>query len=393
MKIGYVLNVFPKLSEMFVLNEIIELRKLGHEIIIFSVYASSEKIKHSEVDEYDLLKNTYYLPPLKKPLNAVKTAIASLGFFGWGYPASDFNEKLIGIAAAKRFSKIARREKIDVIHSHFNTISTHTAMLMSKLTGIPYTFTAHAFDIFVNNSPKVLRTRIDNSNFAVTESKFNQRYMAGLSGCSEERIKVVHIYPNIDTIKKIPKPKKHDKEINLISVARLVEKKGLTYSIDAIKKIVRKYPDVKYTIIGKGPLEAELKEKIAALSLEKNVILVSELPNIDVLRQINNSDIFVMACIKAKNGDMDGTPNSILEAMALGVPVVSTKLAGIPEVISDGKEGLLVEPKNSEQLTEAIIRLIEDKGLRSKIIKNAKIKIDNEFNAHKEIKKLIALWS
>jgi len=264
-------------------------------------------------------------------------------------------------------------------------------MLMSKKLSLPFTFTVHAFDIFINPNMKALKRRINNSLQTIAISKLNKNYLENLTDI-RKKIKVIHACPNLDRINKTKKNKKSSKgKFNLISVARLVEKKGIKYAILALKELIPKY-NLNYLIIGKGPLKKELAALIRKLKLEKNIKLIEALTNRELLEKIKESDVFLLPCIKAKNKDVDGIPVALMEAMALEKPIVSTIISGIPELVENKKNGFLVEPKNIKQLTTTIKNLLEDKKLRMKIGKNAKKKIEKEFNIHKEVNKLLKIW-
>lgn len=392
MKIGYILKNFPKLSETFILNEIIELKKKGHEVTIFSINSPQESIIPPEIKLFNLLDNAFYLPD-QKFSNRLKFKLKALGFFDWKYPLENLREKFLAITAANYFSEIAKELKLDVLHAHFNGITTRVAMLMSKKLSLPFTFTVHAFDIFVNPNIRALKKRINNSLQTITISNFNKHYLENLTNI-RKKIRVIHACPALNKISeyKKKKNKKDNKEgFNLISVARLVEKKGIGYVILALKELVPKY-NLNYIIIGKGPLENELSVLIKKLKLERNIKLIGPLTNREVLKKIKESDIFLLPCIKAKDKDIDGIPVALMEAMALKTVVISTKISGIPELIENEKEGFLVEPKNIKQLATTIEKLLKDKQLRMKIGKNAKKKIEKEFNIHKEVNKLLKIW-
>jgi glycosyltransferase involved in cell wall biosynthesis len=152
------------------------------------------------------------------------------------------------------------------------------------------------------------------------------------------------------------------------------------------------YPEIKYSIIGSGPLEKELKELAKSLNLQNNINFLGNLSDDSLNDESKKATIFMLPCVMAKNGDMDGIPVALMESMYLGIPVVSTTISGIPELIKNGKEGILVEPKNVEQLTIAMKLLLKDKELRFKIGLNGRKKIKNDFNIQNEINKLFEIW-
>lgn len=390
MKIGYVLYAFPALSESFILNEIVELLKKGHEVTIFSLSRSQDNIFHNEVEEYELLKRTHFLPAQPNYLSKLRFRLFSLGTFGWKYPSEDLKSKTFSIAAAKYYFKIAKKLDLDVIQSHFNRVAAHTAMLLGQYLGVPYTFTAHAVDIFVVPNIIALKTRMEKAKAVITPSYYNREYLHTLTDVDKNKINVVRACLNIEKFKHI---KRNPDDFRILTVCRLVEKKGLKYSILAIKKILHEFPETSYRIVGSGPLENELKKLVDQLGLKENIKFLGDITDDSLIFELSKATIFVLPCIQAKNGDMDVCPLTLQEAMIARVPVVSTIIASIPELIENKKEGLLVEPKNVKQLVEAMKNLLEHKNLRKMLGENGRKKIENNFNISYEVKKMLEIWS
>ncbi len=427
MKIGYILKIFPKISEKFVTNEILELIKMGHEIYIFSIFHPNEKIinrekvVHSEISEYNLLRSTFYPPHIQR--SVLELSGYSKLFLTQNIYVQKLHDNLC-IDVANYFAKVIEDNdiKLDVIHAHFATEPTYVAYKMSKILNIPFTFMAHAFDIFINPDIKSLKEKIENASAIMTPSYYNKEYLSNLiSGIDKNKIFVVRACPNIDELKLLgdryryryrdrdrnrdkDKNNENDKnennendknennEFNILSISRLVEKKGIKYGILAIKELIREYPEINYNIIGSGPLERNLKKLIRTLEIENNVKIIQNLDNNALMTEFNKATIFILPCIKAKNGDMDGIPVSLMESMYLQIPTISTKISGIPELIENNIDGLLVEDKNVGQLVESLKILYINKDLRIKIGNNGKDKVENNFNIHKEAKKLIEIW-
>ena len=386
-RIGYVLAKFPVISETFILNEIVELIKQGHEVFIFSLIHSKNKIIHKQIIKYGLLKKTYY--PSRLYLDVVLDLFDIKTLKSLKYNERKLLRKISGIALANNIYKKAKKLNLDVIHAHFNSLQTFVAMILSKQLNIPFTFTTHAFDIFINPDKKALQERINNSKYTITISNFNVKYIRNLVKINKEKLKVIHASPPIYDLKKI---KSKICENRLISVGRLVEKKGLIYALKAVKELKEKFPKIEYLIIGGGPQKSKLEHYIKSNNLSNNVKIIGPLAHKNTLKLINSSSIFILPCIKAKNGDMDGIPVSIMEAMYLKKPVISTFLSGIPELITNNKEGLLVKPKSIKQLTEAMRKLLKNRDLRYKLGLNAYRKVNKEFDIRKEVNKLIGLW-
>jgi glycosyltransferase involved in cell wall biosynthesis len=263
-------------------------------------------------------------------------------------------------------------------------------MCISKLTGIPFTFTGHAFDIFVNPNAKVLKEEMENSSAVITPSYYNKNYLHELTGVNKDKIHVIRACPNIERLKSIIKREKD--AFTILTVARLVEKKGIKYGILAIKGLIKEFPELQYRIVGSGPLENELKEVVKSLNLENSVKFLGSLDGDSLMNELNRATIFILPSVRAKNGDMDGIPVSLMEAMYLQIPTISTTISGIPELIENRKEGFLAEQKNIEQLANAMNFFLEDCDLRIKMGENGRKKIEKEFNIHKEIEKLLKIW-
>ncbi|NMX21369.1 hypothetical protein C5S30_02805 [ANME-1 cluster archaeon GoMg4] len=384
MKIGYIVGVFPKLSETFILNEIAELVKGEHEVFIFSIFHPKESIVQPEVTEYNLLEKTYYAPSyLKLSLEVLKPDSLFL------YKHKHILNKFYCIAVARYFSKIIKKLDLDILHAHFANEPTFTAMLISKLTGIPFTFTGHAFDIFIDPDVKALKERMENASAVITPSYYNKNYLHDLTGIDKDKIHVVRACPNIERFKEV----KRDEDFpTILTVGRLVEKKGIKYGILAIKELVKEFPEIQYRIVGSGPLESELKELAKSLNLENSVKFLGSLDGDSLLDELSKATIFVLPCVKAENGDMDVCPLTLQEAMIAQTPVIATNLASIPELIENREEGLLIEPKNVEQLVKAISTLLEDESLRKRWGEKGLEKIEKDFNIHTEVEKLLRVW-
>ena len=387
MKIGYVLNQFPKLSESFITTEIAVLIDKGHEVSIFSINQAKETVTQREVKDYKLLNRTQYSPTHNRLGKTLKTCFNCLGSFGWSYPAETFATKLSTIYKSKHFSKNAAN--LDVLHAHFNSPSTHVAMLMSKKLGIPFTFTVHAFDLFVNPNVKVLKKRVEEAKAVVAISNFNKQIVCNLTGIEPEKVHVIRACPMLNKFKAV---KSQNGSFTAVTVARLVEKKGIKYAILAIKELVKDYPNIQYNIVGSGPLEGELRALVGLCGLEQNVAFLGHLDDESLIEELRRATMFILPCICTKNGDMDGIPVSLMEAMYLELPVISTKISGIPELIEDNQEGILIKPKDCKQLSDAIKTLLDNEKMRIKLGKNGKKKIETTFNINTETAKLVDVW-
>lgn len=393
MKIGYVLKIFPKISEKFVTNEILELIKMGHDVHIFSIYhpnkrfMGKEKIVHDEISEYGLLSKTYYSQYVQRSILELSGYVS----LATGHHPDNVLHNGLCTDVASHFASVVKEKglNLDMIHAHFATEQTFVAIKMSKMLDVPCTCMAHANDIFINPDAKSLREKFENVSAIATPSYYNKDYIHNLTGVGKDKIFVIRACPSIDELKDL---KRIEDGYNILSISRLTEKKGIKYGIIAIKELVKEYPGIMYKIIGSGPLEKDLKRLIRSLDIEDNVKIIGNLDNNMLNNEFNKTTAFILPCIEAKNGDMDGIPVSLMEAMYLKIPVISTKLSGIPELIESGVDGLLVGANDSKQLSNAIRILLTNKDLRTKMGNSGRQKIEKDFNISKEVEKLTNIW-
>ena len=362
-KIGYFLNSFPKLSETFILSEMLELQRKGVSINVFALREGKEKIlqKGSE----GLLRDAWFSTStsrmqklgclfrvaMRHPLRLVRLIRFIRQKVG--------DEKLWALKETMYFGGAVINRKIDHIHAHFALEAAEKAMLVSLLTGTPYSFHAHAVDIFVYQ--KLLKEKMKYSKFISTACFYGKRFLNQFyPEYPDDRIHVIRVGIDMNTFWPAKKTDKNSSKeaFRISSAARLVEKKGFQYLINAAGILKKEGLKFKVTIVGDGPEEVDLHRLIRESKVEDEVRLVGP-RNSDYIREVlNNSNLFVLPCITAGNGDVDATPTSILEAMAMEVPVVSTAVSGIPEIVPQ-RAGILVPEKDSERLAEAIKRIYE----------------------------------
>lgn len=219
-------------------------------------------------------------------------------------------------------------------------------------------------------------------------SKFIQK-KAIEKGFSRQKT-LVH-YIGIDT-ESFPKPLKSKNGKTILHVARLVEKKGTRYLLEAFSKIFLHVKDAKLLIIGEGDLKQELKNLSKKLKIDKNVSFLGSMPNTNVKQYMAQSDIFVLPSVEAKSGDSEGLGMVFLEASCMGLPIVATKHGGIPEVVKDGQSGFLVDEKSVKQLSEKILILLKNDDLRIKMGKAGKKFVKENFDIKKQTEKLEQIY-
>lgn len=390
MKIAYVLGIFPKLSESFILNEIVELLKRGHDVQIFSIYLLREDVEHKEVKEYNILERSHYfsfnqvfkvniINLLKYFLKGVVQDLCEFKIY---VNILIFNLKLA------YFATIMKKNDVELIHAHFATMGT-VARRLSKILGLPYTLTAHAFDIYLNPDTDELRNVMDNAGSIVTISEVNKKYLESKIGITNT-IDVIRCGIDLDKFN-TKRRSGINTRIKMLTVSRLVEKKGMEYLIRAIPIVIRETPNCDLTIVGSGPLNDYLLKLVHDLNIEGYVQFKGDVSDPELMQYYEKADMFILPCIIAQNGDRDGIPVAIMEAMAMELPVISTWVSGIPELVEDGISGILVSQKDEKAIANAVIKLYKDRHLRLVMAKNGRKIIEKKFNIVLETEKLIEI--
>lgn len=424
MKLAYVINAFPKLSESFVLNEIIELLKNGHDVQIFSIRIPWEEVVHDDVGKYHILERTHYFS-FKKILktNLIRFSkyliciiiqdVCDIRIFKQAASKAIYEKRLIAhpnkksqIYIIERFGMfcihrfilnlkmayfvtILDKNNVELIHTHFATMGD-IARRLSKMLQLPYTLTAHAADIYQNPDADELRKVMDDAESIVTISEYNKKYLSNNIGVSN-RIEVVRCGINLNKFH-LNRETNVDGIAKILVVARLIEKKGLEYLIKAMPLVIAKIPNCELTIVGSGPLNDFLHQLVNEMVVGKYVQFRGSVPDSELMQCYENTDMFVLPCTIEKNGNQDGIPVAIMEAMAMGLPVISTSVSGIPELVENGVSGLLVQPMDENALADAMIELLDNPDMRHNMGQNARKRIADEFNVEIEVGKQVALW-
>jgi glycosyltransferase involved in cell wall biosynthesis len=278
--------------------------------------------------------------------------------------------------------------QITHLHAHFATTSTTVAQITSAITGVPFSFTAHAKDIFHQDNDFVaLATKFEQAKRAITVSDFNYHYLT--QELSVDREKVVKIYNGLD-LDQFPYSSPEQRESMICAIGRLVEKKGFCDLITACQQLKLQGINFQCEIIGDGELKHELQQQINDLELKDIVTLKGSLPQQEIKQHLRQAAVFAAPCVVGEDGNRDGLPTVLLESMALGTPCVSTDVTGIPEVILDGQTGLMVEQRNPKSLAGALERLLKQTQLRVSLSQQARLLIESQFNIHTNAKKIRA---
>jgi glycosyltransferase involved in cell wall biosynthesis len=373
MTMVYILGAFPKVSETFIAGEIAALRRQGIDVTVFSLRRSKDK-GPVQPEAETLLPYTRYLPSGR--LRFVRLARAVMTVFSeqpgtamrclwWAtHRAMRGNNsgELLRFAQAAYISK-SLPSSAEHLHAHFAHGPATCAAMVSRLSGVPYSFTAHARDIFEYGDNKAVHDKVAAAQSVIAISKHGSDRVIELAGAElAERVEVVHNGIDLDVFRR--RPQEPTGVPTILCVARLVEKKGQDTLLRAIAMLARDGRQVRCELVGDGPEREHLETTADWLGIRELVTFHGALDATDVLSAYRTASVFALPCRVDANGDQDGLPVSLVEAMAVGVPVVSTHISGIPELIQDGTSGLLVDPYDARALANAIAVVLDDADLR-----------------------------
>ncbi len=377
MTLVYVLKRFPKISETFILQEIAELIRQGERVAVFALLRPHAG-EPWHAGSAELASHTVYLPT--GPPRAVALLWASLLVLLTS-PARSTAALAVALRWSlqqrrmdhlKRFGEAAYIQRrvpaqADHIHAHFAHGPATVALLLSRMAGVPFSFTGHARDIFELTPSPILADKMARARFVVTVSKFTREHLRGIAH-PIDRDKVVVVRNGLNASSFSPRGGDPDGVPLLLSVGRLVEKKGQDTLLEACALLRDRGLVFRVEVVGEGPQRARLEDAIHRLGLNGHVALLGSRDRDEVRAAYDRAHVFVLPCRQTSVGDRDGLPVAIVEAMAVGVPVVTTPVAGIPELVGDGVSGILVPPDDPARLAEAVERVLTDRALRSRLV-------------------------
>lgn len=415
-EIGYILKGYPRTSETFILNEIFWLEQSGLKLSIFSLKKPEHEKPHRVISQ--IRANVTYLPeaPPSEETNLLASLKRNLPLFAasnWklfrlrplGYLRALSESVTLGVKYRrgnfiKQFLQagfialsVLKSGRIRHLHAHFCHGATEVAMLASRMCGVPFSFTAHAKDIYRQdmNPGDLLPLKFRRARFAVTCTRANQSYLDRLRPADTP---LYTIYHGLDLARFVPSEHTVKPDVPLIlSVGRLVEKKGFHLLIEACRLLKDKGHEFQCQIIGGAGTEQEkLKKLIAALELEQTVTLLPAMTQEGLLVKYEQATMFALPCQVLADGDRDGIPNVLVEAMAMKLPVISTPISGIPELIENAVNGLLISPQNSSSLAIALETLLNDAELRTRLGEAARQTVCSHFDVQRNVLALKKLF-
>ena len=408
-RIAYFIWHFPVLSQTFVRREIEALRKHGASIEVFAEEPEDLELL-DERDEHLLRSTRYVLPRDPRRLSQYHREFRGERWLAYWHVYLFIMSRRYGLSKTLRrdhglFNQVVylaghfRESGIDRVHSPWGDRAGFAAMLAAKLLGLPFSLQVRAHDVHDPSYHPALREMLPGADFVITNTQYNRPFIQALMPRSGTAIHT--IYNGIDLAQFDPPDRsgRADGPARILCVARLVEQKGLTYLLDACALLRDR--DIPFTcdVIGgtEEPLYTEywncLQEKHRHLGLEDRVFFRGALPFAEVMEAYGRADVFVLPCVVARDGRRDITPNAVIEAMAMKLPVISTPIAGVVEIVEHGMSGVLVPPEDPVALADEMERLVRDRALAATLGENARSRIENRFDADKNVLARLRLFA
>ena len=369
MRIAYLYSRYPVVSQTFCDSEMLALESMGFDLEIVSLNPPPDSFRHERLDR---LRAEIHYPPPEDVLDAKSKTPEFEEKLGALIKDHDtrYGEKFKARTRARNawhFAPLLKKLGVQHVHVHFANRATHTALFLKRL-GFTFSFTAHAQDFMIDlGSDDLLREMAREAESVVCVSDYSRELMAKI--CAESAGKIQRIYNGIELDDFPVAQPERGGPLRIVSVGRLIEFKGFQHLLESVTQLNQRGVETEVRIIGEGPMRAQLEGEIAANGL-LNVELCGVRSQKQIQRELAAAHLFVLPSIVDSKGASDILPTVITEAMACRLPVVSTTLAGIPEMVSHGETGLLVEPGDAHAMADAIMELSTD-GARRKAMGEA----------------------
>jgi colanic acid/amylovoran biosynthesis glycosyltransferase len=405
MKIAFVVGAFPALSETFIINQIVGVISRGHEVDIYSYRPSYTAKSHPDVKKYQLISRTFYQPNL--PRNHFLRLLKALGLI-----FSNFHKNPLVLLRSLNFFKygqwavslkllysvipLLESEPYDIIHCQFGTLGRE-GMVWRDIGAIKgkliTSFRGYDISLYVHEQgERIYDELFVKGDFFLANCKFFQDKAIRL-GCKPEKI-VVH-GSGIDSSNfpfKIRLPPSVNAKIHIVSTGRLIGKKGLEYSIRAAAKVGKLYHNIEYSIIGDGHLKPELEKIIQELNATDQIKLLGWKNQPEIIQILDKAHIFIAPSITSDDGNQDAPVNTLKEAMAMGLPVISTLHGGIPELVKDGISGFLVPERDVDAIAQRLIYLIEHPEIWPQMGKAGRAYVETHYNLNDLNDELVRIY-
>ena len=385
-RIAYFVNCFPNFIEAMIYREVMALRAAGYDLSTVSIRRPASAVIPAEA--MGLARETTYILPtkLRRLIAAHVTAVVRwpIRYFqvlwevvsGTHERPTDRIRSLCHFAEAIVVLPTIERLGVDHLHAHWAVGATTCAMVVARFLRIPFSFTAHAYDIW--RERLMLPEKLRAAERVVTCTGYNRAHLVETYGIPAAKVQVV--YHGLDAkLFRVVGRERGPRPV-ILSVGRLVEQKGYEDLLRACAVLVRRGVRFECEIIGEGPLRPTLEKLVSELGLEDAVRLPGRIVGDTLRDRYARADMFALLCVEASDGDRDGIPNTLVEAMAMELPVVSTRYSGVPELVDDGTSGVLVAPGGVAAAAEALRRLLADPALSARMGRAGRHRVLRDFS-------------
>ena len=399
-RVAVLMSRFPKLSETFILEEVLELARSGVAVEVFPLLRERDAVVHPRAARLD--RRVHHLRLVSPEVFGAQLwwlrreprrylSVWRRGLAANRRPRGFLRRSLYVIPKAAAFARRMEALQVGHIHAHYATHPALAAWVASQLTGIEYSFTVHAHDLYVERP--MLAEKIEGARFVRTISDYNRALLHRLYG-ERAAAKTFVIRCGVDPLRFGPRPGANGRAgrpFTLICVASLEEYKGHRYLLDALARLRAAGVDARCLLVGDGELRTMLECRRDQLGLRRHVTFCGPQPADHVRELLDRADAAVLPSVVTSTGKMEGIPVALMEAMAVGLPVVATNISGVGELIKDGHTGLLVPQRDPPALAEAIARLARNPELRQTLVARGRERVRHDFDLRRNVDRLHAL--
>lgn len=398
MRMAYLVSRYPAVSHTFILREVLQLRERGFDIEVASINPPDSTAQNMSPDEHGEAGRTYYvkrhgilgalsahLHGLRRPAAWLRGLRFALGLGGW-----NLRQKAYGVFYFTEALMLARwmeSHGMTHLHVHFASAAANVALVLKQIAPIGLSLTVHGPDEFYDAPGQWLREKIAAADFIVCIGAFARSQLMHLSPASEwHKFEICPLGVDPERYAPVRRPIEA-RPFTILCVGRLTPAKGQRILIDACRQLHQSGRQLQLVLVGAGPDEAQLKATVADQGLESVVRFTGALNQTEVRAWYSRADAFALASFA------EGIPVVLMEAMASAIPCVSTRITGIPELIRDGEDGLLVTPSDTDELAGALARLMDDSPLRQYLARSGRARVQQKYNLGRNVERLGRLFA
>lgn len=392
-KVAYIMSRFPKLTETFVLYEILAMESMGVNVQIYPLLRAHPDVMHPEAAP--VVARSNYKPFLSLPILASQvyflmrdphvylTTMWALFRGAWG--SFRFFAGAVAIfPKTVHFAHQMVADGVTHVHGHFATYPAAAAFVIHRLAGIPYSFTAHGSDL--HRDRRMLREKVAEAAFVVAISDHNRRVIVEECGeDSSDKTAVIHCGVDTDVFQPRSNgsgPRRSASLLSILCVGTLHEVKGQTYLLEACRLLKKRGVDFDCHFVGDGPDRASLTRRSREAGIAEHVHFHGQRTRQEIAQLMSQADVVVAPSVPTSDGRREGIPIVLMEAMASGLPVIASRISGIPELVENERSGLLVPPRDAKALSDALERLHATPFFREKLSLEGRKKVEQEFDLH-----------